>query len=142
MSFIWAAGYAWALSLLILSGNATDALLCLFCRRDEYTLGNFGQIWANWHAVGCAFVGLSNWCVVRDTDGTGFGPAGRRAVALNTAFLFGAWGVQNLHYCVERQDLFTPLMWINAIACLTIACASLWTRAQIRDAPTGGKKQN
>ena len=40
-----------ALGLLILSGNATPSLLCLFCRKETYTLGNFGQVWAKWHAA-------------------------------------------------------------------------------------------
>lgn len=102
----------------------TGKILALFCDEASYTLGNFGQVWANWHAIGCAFVGMTNLSVALD-DGSGFGIPGRRAVARNTAFIFGVWGVQNTWYCVARQDLFTPAMWLNAAGCIGTALASV-----------------
>ncbi|CAE8658509.1 unnamed protein product [Polarella glacialis] len=137
-AFTWAAFYGFALAALILSGNWTMEFLALFCHKDAYTLGNFGQVWAHWHAVGCAFVGLTNLSCVRDARG-GFGPDGKVAVAQNTAFIFGVWGVQNVYYCVTRDDLFTPLMWLNAIACLGTAVYSLQAAHGITSKSTGKK---
>eukprot|EP00978_Attheya_sp_CCMP212_P031291 scaffold117710_cov54-Attheya_sp.AAC.3 len=124
-SFHCAAIYGFALGALILSTNVTLELITLFTHRETYTLGNFGQVWANWHAFGCIFVGLSNLAVVRDNSGRGFGPEARVAVAQNTAFIFGVWAVQNTYYCLVREDLFTPLMWLNAGGCLVSALWSL-----------------
>ena len=124
--FSWAAFYGAVLGLLILSGNLSPSLLHLFCRAEAYTLGNFGQVWANWHAIGCLFVGLTNFAVARD-DEESFKPKARAAVALNTAFIFLVWGVQNAYYCLNRQDLFVPLMWLNAILCLLTGAGALMT---------------
>ena len=122
--------YGVALGVLILSGNVTSDLLCLFCRKEAYTLGNFGLVWANWHAIGCLFVGLTNLAVARDDEGS-FGPKARSAVAMNTAFIYGVWGVQNTWYCLNRQDLFVPLMWLNALMCLATAASSLSSAASL-----------
>ena len=125
-AFAWAAFYGLALSALILSGNVTPAILGLFLDLDQYTLGKFGQVWANWHAIGCAFAGFINLSVAVD-DGSSFLPPGRAAIARCTAFIFGTWGVQNTYYCLQRTDLFTPLMWLNAIGCLLTAAWSGWS---------------
>ena len=117
------------MSALILTGNATPAVLGLFCKLERYTLGDFGQVWANWHAVGCAYVGITNFCVAMD-DGSGFGPRGRAAIARCTAFIFGVWGVQNTCYCLFKQSNFTPLMWLNALLCLGSAVWSGWCSAE------------
>jgi|EP00908_Phaeocystis_cordata_P013444 hypothetical protein len=112
-----------ALSVLIESDHLTHALLGLFC--SEYTLGSFGQIWADWHAVGCAFVGVVNLCVAVD-DGSAFRPQGMAAIARCTTFIYLTWGVQNTYYCLFRTDIFTPLMWLNALACNFTAAWSAW----------------
>ena len=114
LGFLFPGVYGILLSLLILSGNFTDKLLCIFCHQDKYTLGHFGEVWANWHAIGCAFVGMMNLSVAKDEDA--FGP-GKRQVAINTVFIYGVWACQNTYYCINRPDLFTPLMWLNAIFC-------------------------
>lgn len=116
--FHWAAFYGLALGALILSGNFTSDIICLFCRKEHYTLGNFGEVWANWHAFGCIFVGLTNLVVAMDESETTFNSKARSAIATNTAFIFGLWGGQNLYYCLYRQDLFMPLMWLHAVLCL------------------------
>ena len=119
--------YGVALGVMILSGNmASDllGLIGLFCRKKAYTLGNFGQVWANYHAIGCLFLGLTNLAVARDDEGS-FGPKARSVVAMNTAFIYGVWGVQNTWYLLYRQELFLPLMWLNAIGCLATAAVSL-----------------
>ena len=139
-TFTWAAFCSFALGLLILSGNLTVELLALFCHKDAYSLGNFGQVWANWHAVGCIYVGLTNLSVARDARASrgGFGPHARAAVANSTAFIFGVWGVQNVYYCIVRADLFTPLMWLNAVLCLGTAACSLQAARGILDQGVDG----
>ena len=122
-AFSFAGVYGISLALLILSGNITEKLLCLFCHKDLYTLGNFGQVWANWHAIGCAFVGFMNLSVAKDEDA--FGP-GKRQVAVNSVFIYGIWACQNTYYCIFRTDLFTPLMWLNAILCSAAAVSSFF----------------
>eukprot|EP00747_Dinoflagellata_sp_TGD_P170684 gnl/TRDRNA2_/TRDRNA2_202867_c0_seq1.p1 gnl/TRDRNA2_/TRDRNA2_202867_c0~~gnl/TRDRNA2_/TRDRNA2_202867_c0_seq1.p1 ORF type:complete len:144 (-),score=2.99 gnl/TRDRNA2_/TRDRNA2_202867_c0_seq1:339-770(-) len=128
----WAAFYGLALACLILSGNLTPKLILLFVRQEKYTLGEFGQVWANWHAVGCAFAGLMNLSAARD-GASSWGPAACRAVRLNTAFIFGTWGVQNTYYVLWRTDLFTPLMWTNAVLCLATAVWSLMEKPTTSD---------
>jgi len=138
LAFQFAAFYGIALGAVILSGNLTVEILGLFCDKGAYTLGNFGQVWANWHAIGCLFVGLTNLSVARDPTGQDFGAGGRLAVAQNTAFIFGVWGIQNTYYCNVRQDLFTPPMWLNAVGCL-VACA-LSIHAATRQALSTAKR--
>ena len=101
----------------------------LFCREEQYTLGNFGGIWEYWQAISCFFVGFMNLSVVLDP--CGFGRGGRRAVALNSAFVYGVWGVQNIYYSAYRQDLFHQSMWLNAVGCTFTALAHLRTAAMM-----------
>lgn len=124
MGFKLAAAYGLALAALIESWHYTRDVLLLFCKGDSYTLGNFGQVWADWHSVGCAFVGLVNLAVAWDGRRDSFRAGGRRSIALCTAFIYGVWGVQNTYYCLYRTDIFTPLMRMNAIACLAVGFLS------------------
>ena len=104
LGFLFPGVYGILLSLLILSGNFTDKLICIFCHQDKYTLGHFGEVWANWHAIGCAFVGMMNLSVAKDEDA--FGP-GKRQVAINTVFIYGVWACQNTYYCINRPDSYS-----------------------------------
>ena len=133
--FSWAAFYGFALGALILSGKLTSDIICLFCRKEYYTLGNFGEVWANWHAFGCIFVGLTNFAVARDISGMNFKEKARSATAFNTAIVFGVWGCQNLYYSLYRQDLFMPFMWLHAILCTLTAGWALVTSLKKSDKP-------
>uniref|UniRef100_A0A7S2CQ04 Uncharacterized protein n=1 Tax=Alexandrium andersonii TaxID=327968 RepID=A0A7S2CQ04_9DINO len=128
--FLWAAVYGLGLAALIASSYFNPFFIFLFVKGDAYTLGNFGMVWEMWHGVGCAFVGLMNLSVFMDPFG--FGVAGRRAVSLNTAFIYTVWGVQNTYYCIFRADLFTLLMWLHAILCLLTGALSMlaWTKGK------------
>ena len=139
LGFLFAGVYGICLSLLILSGNVTDKLICIFCKVDQYTLGNFGEVWADWHAIGCAFVGFMNLSVAKNEDA--FGP-GKRYVAINSVFIYGVWACQNTYYCIKRTDLFTPLMWTNAILCGLAALLSFLAAcdAKARETSTDRKQ--
>ena len=125
--FSWAAFYGLALGALVLSGNFTSEIIYLFCRKEAYTLGTFGEVWANWHAIGCIFVGLTNLVVALDNNETDFKPKARSGIAMNTSFIFGVWGAQNLYYCLYRQDLFVSFMWLHTILCLMTSVLALTT---------------
>ena len=122
-SFALAGVYGMFLSLLILTGNFTETFLVIFCREPKYTLGNFGQVWANWHAIGCAYVGLTNLWVAFKAES--LQSAAKQLVAFNSAFIYGTWSLQNTYYCIFRTDLFTPWMWLNAGGCAVAALLSL-----------------
>lgn len=119
-AFSFAGVYGVGLSLLILSGNVTDKLLCLFIRRERYTFKDIEKVWANWLAVGCAYVGMMNFSVANEHA---FGPD-KNLVAMNTVFIYGMWAIQNTYLCVCRSDLFRPFMWSNSILCSAAAVAS------------------
>ena len=124
--------YGLTLAVLILSFRVTPMFIGIFCDLDTYRLGNFGQIWKDWHAFGCAYVGLTNLVVYLDSRGVGFSPSGRRSIALCSTFIFGTWGVQNTFYCLGGgKGDFHPAMWINAISCLIVAAAAFQTAAQM-----------
>lgn len=141
MGFKLAAAYGLALATLIESWHYTVEFLLLFCKGDVYTLGNFGQVWADWHSVGCAFVGLVNLAVARDERRESFRAGGRRSIGLCTAFIYGVWGVQNTYYCLYRTDIFTPLMWMNAIACLAVGFLSARGAAAEKISTNDGKRR-
>lgn len=107
--FPFCAGYGFALSLLIVSYHVSPALVNLFVAQPA-NLGSHTAVWMNWHAVGCAFVGLVNFQALRWSDARA-----RRGVAMATAGIFGAWCVQNVFYSLT--PLFTSVMWLHVVAC-------------------------
>ena len=107
--FLFCAAYGFALSLLILSVHVTPALLDLFVAQPA-TLGTHTAVWMNWHAIGCAFVGLINAQAFSWTDAKA-----RRGVAMASAGVFGVWCVQNLAYTLT--PLFTQAMWLHVGGC-------------------------
>ena len=107
--FPFCAGYAFALSLLILSYHASPALVHLFVAQPV-TLGSHTMVWMNWHAIGCAFVGLVNIQAHYWSDARA-----RRGVAIASAGVFGIWCAQNFMYALT--PLFTPAMWLHVGGC-------------------------
>lgn len=114
--FPFCAAYAFALSLLILSYHLTPVLLDLFVAQPA-TLGTHTTVWMNWHAAGCAFVGLVNVQACCWTDAKA-----RRGIAIASAGIFGIWCAQNLTYSLT--PLFTGAMWLHVLACGLAAVAS------------------
>lgn len=114
--FLLCAAYAFALSLLILSYHVSPTLLNLFVAQPA-TLGTHTTVWMNWHAMGCAFVGLVNLQAFYWTDAKA-----RRAIAIASAGIFGIWSVQNLTYTLT--PLFTSAMWLHVVGCGLAAVAS------------------
>lgn len=115
--FMFCAGYGFALALLILSHHVSPALLNLFVAQPA-TLGTHTTVWMNWHAIGCAFVGLVNAQAFFWTDATA-----RRSVAMASAGVFGIWCAQNLAYSLT--PLFTSAMWLHVAGCGLAAGLSL-----------------
>ena len=107
--FPFCAGYAFALSLLILSYHVSPALVHLFLAQPV-TLGSHTTVWMNWHAIGCAFVGLVNLQALYWSDARA-----RRGIAIATAGIFGIWCAQNLMYSLT--PLLTPAMWLHVVGC-------------------------
>lgn len=107
--FPFCAGYGFALSLLIVSYHVSPALVNLFVTQPA-NLGSHTTVWMNWHAVGCAFVGLVNLQALRWSEARA-----RRGVAMATAGIFGIWCVQNFFYSLT--PLFTSAMWLHVAAC-------------------------
>ena len=108
-SFLLCAVYGFALSLLILSHHLSPVLLDLFVAQPA-TLGTHTMVWMNWHAIGCAFVGLINAQALGWTDARA-----RRSVAIASVGVYGIWCAQNLAYSLS--PLFTPLMWLHVAGC-------------------------
>lgn len=122
LAFALAGLYGLALSLLILSWHLTPLLVGLFV--DHYSLGSHGQIWANWHAVGCAFVGAINLSALF----LGFDDTASRAVLACTAGIYGVWSAQNTWLCLASTEprRFKPMMWLHAALCGLTAALCLW----------------
>lgn len=114
--FLPCAAYAFALSLLILSYHVSPALLNVFVAQPA-TLGTHTSVWMNWHAIGCAFVGLVNAQAFYWTDAKA-----RRGIAIASTGIFGIWGLQNLTYALT--PLFTSAMWLHVAGCGLAAVAS------------------
>jgi len=110
------AAYAFALSLLILSYHVSPTLVNLFVAQPA-TLGTHTTVWMNWHAAGCAFVGLVNVQACHWTDAKA-----RRGIAMASAGIFGIWCVQNLAYSLT--PLFNSAMWLHVGGCGLAALAS------------------
>jgi hypothetical protein len=117
--FLFCGIYGVGLSLLILSWHLTPSAIRLFVS-DNYTLGSHGQVWANWHAIGCLYVGVVNLLAY----GGNFNVEASRAVAMATAMIYGIWFAQNLHLVLARPARFKGLMWLNVLLCLLAAVAS------------------
>lgn len=107
--FLFCAGYGFALSLLILSYHISPALVHLFVAQPV-TLGSHTMVWMNWHAIGCAFVGLVNLHALYWSDARA-----RRGIAIASAGVFGIWCAQNVMYALT--PLFTPAMWLHVAGC-------------------------
>ena len=134
-SFHLAAFYGFFLGALIFTGYVNNAFICLFVTCSNYTLGNHGEIWQMWHAVGCSFLGSVNLLVAIDSDSSAFTKKGRAHLSYATSAIYLTWGVQNTYYCIAYAGtLFTPGMWLNAIGCLVVGFFSLYTGLKL-----GGK---
>ncbi|MFK7798245.1 MAG: hypothetical protein AB8E82_12390 [Aureispira sp.] len=78
-------------------------------------------MWSNWHAIGCFYVGLSNFLAY--SWGDKFLVA-KQNICLISAFIFGTWAVQNLSLMLKTTKM-KPLMWLNVIACFLSALLAL-----------------
>lgn len=125
--FPFCAGYAFALSLLILSYHVSPALVNLFVAQPV-TLGSHTTVWMNWHAIGCAFVGLVNVQALYWNDARA-----RRGIAIATAGIFGIWCAQNFMYTLT--PLFTPAMWLHVVGCglAALLSAAFVLRPEVAD---------
>jgi hypothetical protein len=99
--FLFCGIYGVGLSLLILSWRLTPSAIRLFVS-DDYTLGSHGQVWADWHAIGCLYVGVVNVLAYRGN----FNAEAYRAIAMATAMIYGVWFAQNLHFVLARPTRF------------------------------------
>src|SRR5689334_20824134 len=117
-AFLFCGIYGVALCLLIASWHVTPSGIRLFVGR-EYTLGSHGQIWANWHAVGCFFVGIVNLQVYFGD----FNPAAMRSIAIATTIIYGVWALQNLRLVFAKPHRFTNVMWLHVLLCAFAAAA-------------------
>ena len=134
-AFMLSGSYALLLSLLIMSWNFTPIFIGVFVHFEQYNLGSGGLFWKSWHGVACAFIGVTNLAIAYDTQEKSFSASGRRLIAINSGFVFGIWGVQNTYYCIVHTDVFTPLMWINAVMCLVVAASCVHTARTVAAAP-------
>lgn len=110
--FLFSGVYGVALSALILSWHVAPGVMRGFVA-DGYSLGTHGQVWANWHAIGCLFVGVVNLQVYFGD----FGAAGTRSIAMASLMIYSVWCVQNLLVVLVRPLKFKPLMWTNVVGC-------------------------
>ena len=119
--FLFAGAYGVALGLLILSWHLTPVLIRIFVT-DDYSLGSHGQVWADWHAFGCLFVGAVNLHVYfHFLDG-----AAARSIALPTVAIYSVWCVQNFLLMVRAPRRFKSPMWLNVICCGVAAGGSAY----------------
>ena len=125
-SFLPCSVYGFALSALIFSHYVTNAVLALFVA-TPYTLGTHGELWQNWHGVGCFFLGLVNLAAHRWRE-----PRPRRDVAGATAVIYGVWALQN--FALMFTPRMVPLMWLNVIGCALASAASLATLRSLNGA--------
>ena len=112
--------YGVLLGFLILSWYITPLFIKLFVG-EHYNLGDHGQMWANWHAIGCFYVGLSNFLAYSWADSF---LVAKQDICLISAFIFGTWAVQNL-WLMLKTDKMKPLMWMNVIGCFISALLAL-----------------
>ena len=110
--FLFSGIYGVALGVLILSWHVAPVIMRLFVA-DSYSLGTHGQVWANWHAIGCLFVGAVNLQVYFSD----FGAADARSIAMATLMVYTVWCVQNLQLVLGKPRKFKPLMWTNVVGC-------------------------
>ena len=117
--FLLAGVYGVALCLLISSWHVTPWLMRRFVS-DDYALGSHGQVWADWHAIGCLFVGIVNLMVYFGD----FNAAAATSIAVASAIIYTIWCLQNLRLVLVRPALFKTPMWLNVILCGVAAVAS------------------
>ena len=118
--FLFSGVYGVFLGVLILSWHVTPVEMRRFVA-DSYSLGTHGQVWANWHAMGCLFVGAVNLMVVAGR----FNDPDARHIAVASLAIYGVWCLQNLQLVLARPRQFKPLMWLNVIACAIAASGAL-----------------
>jgi hypothetical protein len=112
--------YGILLGLLILSWHLTPVFIKLFVG-NKYTLGDYGQMWANWHAIGCFYVGFSNFLAYNWDDSF---LVAKQDICLISTFIFGIWGLQNFGLMFQANKM-KSLMWLNVIACFASALLAL-----------------
>jgi len=125
--FLINGAYAVALALLLLSWRLHEAPVRWFVG-ESYTLGSHGQVWKDWHTVGCAFVGAINLAAW----GAGFNEPALRSVAACTAGVFGVWALQNLALVASPSaPPFTPRMWLHVVACGAASALAAYTAVML-----------
>ena len=124
--FVAAAAYGLFLSLMIFSSVFTPVLIDLFVA-PPYSLGSHGADWQLWQGTSCAFVALVAGSARR------WPPAAQVGAAWCLAFVYGVWGVQNLHL-VLATDRYGGLMWAHALGCSALGVAGIVTALRLRGA--------
>lgn len=112
--------YGLLLGILILSWHFSEFFIRLFVK-DNYSLGNFGQTWANWHAIGCFYVGLSSLLAL--TWGASLLEA-KLQICLLTTVVYGIWFVQNF-YLVFFTNKMKTFMLLHVVGCFVGAVLGL-----------------
>ena len=127
----WCSFYGFSLSVLILSYRLSPVAVFLFVDSAVYSLGTFGQVWKDWHAIGCIFVGLVNYFALDQC----FVTTAKEKILVCNVMIYGIWGLQNLYYCITLPNLFVKMMWLHAVLCLGSAtwCASAYLKSTNQD---------
>lgn len=126
--FLFCGIYGVFLAILIATHLVGYGALDLFLVRP-YVLGTHTEVWMDWHAMGCFFVGLVNLLAARWPDGRP-----RRDIASASVVIYGVWALLNLR--VMFTPMFHPLMWSNVIGCAIAAgWSAIWlSRSATADA--------
>ncbi len=127
IAFAFNGVYGVALGVLILSWYLTPVLLNLFVQ--NYSLGNHGKVWADWHAIGCLFVGVTNLCAWQ----LDYNDVALRGVAWSSAAIYAIWSIQNTALCLSKSDppRFRPFMWLHASFCALGAGLAVWAATAV-----------
>ena len=77
--------------------------------------GPLGNIWRNWHAVGCYCVGFMSY-MASTWDYKTHKTQINDILKVNT-FVFGTWSLINFHLAVYKQQHVKKLLFLHVVLC-------------------------